>query len=131
MGFEIKTRYGAMLKVEDSGKAAEVVDDLLEELSTEEFEEPDDEHTQVALCHSDWSLTAQVSGLLTLDDLSWITAGRSVDEMIPSLYLRATSRGQVRDLLLAMAEGRLDEVKRAGWREYDLVPPWTKDLFRR
>jgi len=119
MGFTIKTRYGAKESFEDGAAAPEVVGRLIEELSTEEFEEPDDEHTQVAVSFGRWALTAQVSGLLTLDD----PAARP-------LYLRAASRGQVRDLLIAMAEGRIDAVRRVGWVEFEQIPPFERDLFR-
>ena len=121
MTFSTKTRYGAS-ETYDATEAATVVERLLVELETEEFEEPDDEHTQVAVGFGDWALTVQVSGLLWLEDLRGNT---------DAVHLRATSRTQVKDLLIAMAEGRVDEVRRAGWVPFDRLPPHREDFFRR
>lgn len=130
MDFITTSRYGADRRYEDPSEAPAAVEKLIRELETEEFEEPDDEHTQVAVSFGDWSVTAQVSGLLTLSDQSGIT-GSPADPPVPALHLRAVSRSQVTELLIAMAEGRLDEVRRAGWMPFDRLPPYQKDLFRK
>jgi hypothetical protein len=130
MSFEIKTRYGAKEAYETSEDAPTVIEGLLEELETEEFDEPDNEHTEVAVSFGEWAVTAQVSGLLTQDDLRGIVESES-HRPAEALYLRAVSRSQVKEILIAMAEGRLEDVRRAGWAPFDRVPPFRKDLFRK
>jgi hypothetical protein len=129
LGFRIKTRYGATETFEDTAQAERVVDRLITELATEEFEEPDDEHTQVVVGYKDWSVTAQVSGLLRLSNLSGIT-GSPTDRAPEELFMRATSKSQVADLLLKTALGRIDEVRAAGWLPFEKVGPHQADLFR-
>jgi hypothetical protein len=130
MSFETKTRYGARVVHTDFANAAKAVEDLIQELETEEFEKPDNEHTQVAVAYGGWAVTAQVSGLLTLSDLRGIT-GSPNDRPNPELYIRATSREQVKSMLLALAEGRLSDVRNVSWNPLSQVPPYKEDLFKR
>ena len=54
MAFTTKTRYGAMESYSGSADIPVIVESLIKELETEQFEEPDDEHYQVAIGHGDW-----------------------------------------------------------------------------
>jgi hypothetical protein len=120
MPFDIKTRYGHTERF-DENRAVDAVNSLIEDLSTEQFEKPDDEHTQVAVGVGKWGLTAEVSGLLTLSNVN--------DHS--ELHLRATSRGQVREYLLQMARGDVEGIRKLNWLSYEqLPPPPPGDLFR-
>jgi hypothetical protein len=129
MPFLVKTRYGAMVIYPDVADIPTVIESLIRELETEHHDEPDDEHTQVAISNGDWSVTVQVSGLMTLDDLGRITGG---DDDAPSeeLFLRARSRGQAVEMLTLIAEGNVDRVRAGSWTPFDRVPPHEGDLFR-
>ena len=130
MAFEIRTRYGHAETIEDPAKAPAVIERLIRELETEEFEVPDDEHTEVSVGYGDWGLSVQISGLLTLSDVQG-TLGVGSGRPSGQGFLRAMSRMQVLDLLVKMAEGRIQEVRNAGWVPYDRLPPHRADFFRK
>jgi hypothetical protein len=130
MPFVVKTRYGAQERYEDDADIPAVVGALIQELETEHYEdEPDDEHTQVAISNGDWSVTVQVSGLMTLDDLSWITGS---DDDVPSgeLFIRADSRRQAVEMLTRIAQGDIEGIRSEPWTPFDQVAPFKGDLFR-
>lgn len=129
MPFIVKTRYGAEEKYPDDADIPAIVESLIHELETEHYEEPDDEHTQVAISNRDWSVTVQISGLMTLDDLSRITGS---DDDVPSeeLFIRANSRSQAIEMLTLIAKGDIERVRSAHWTPFDKVPPYKGDLFR-
>lgn len=130
MTFESKSRYGAQEFHEDSLDPLPIVERLLAELDEELFDSPDEEHTQVAVSRGTVSLTVETSGLLILDDLSWIT-GSDADQPIPSRFLRANSRRQVAHALCAVAEGRFEEVLLLPWSDFEAQPPLGASLFGR
>jgi hypothetical protein len=130
MAFTTKTRYGAMPRYDDSADIESIVEDLVHELETEQFDEPDDEHYQVAVCFGDWAVTVFVSGLLCLDNLSDIT-GKPTDVPSPSLYLRANDRSAVIGLLCQLARGEVERVRSTGWMPRESLPPYQSDFFRR
>ena len=129
MTFLTKTRYGAQERYEDGADVAAIVEALIIELETEKFDEPDDEHTQVAVEHGDWAVTVMVSGLMVLDDLSEV-AGRPDDQRSAARYLRPQSRDEASQMLQLMAEGRLDSVRDAPWVAEEEVSPFRLELFR-
>lgn len=63
-----------------------VINDLIEELRTEKFEEQDDEHTQVSIGNEHYAVTAQVSGLITFDNMDVL---EGLESLLPEVvYLR-------------------------------------------
>ena len=52
-----------------SDEVSRVVEALISELETEQFDEPDDEHTQVAVAREGCCVTVYVSGLVELAEL--------------------------------------------------------------
>ena len=126
MAFTAKTRYGAMERHEDDADIPGVVESLIHEMETEQFEEPDDEHYQVAIGYGDWAVTVTVYGLMILDDMREPPAG----QFAPELFKRAASREEVARLLAHMARGEVEVVRAAGWVPRDQVLPWERDLFR-
>ncbi len=127
MAFNTKTRYGAMESYADDADIPVIVESLIRELETEQFEEPDDEHYQVAIGNSDWAVTVTVYGLMILDDLRELPNG----EVAPALFKRATSREEVVSILTLLAKGQVDAVRKADWVPRDQVPKWERDLFRK
>jgi hypothetical protein len=130
MPFVVTTRYGADKKYGDDADILAVVIELIHELETEYYkDEPDDEHTQVAISNGDWSVTVQVSGLMTLDDLSWITGS---DDDVPSeeLFIRADSKRQAIEMLTRIAQGDIEGIRSESWTPFDQIPPFKGELFR-
>jgi hypothetical protein len=129
MPFIIKTRYGAMEKHSDDSDIPAIVERLIHELETEFSEEPDDEHTQVAISNGDWSVTVQVSGLMTLDDLGSIE--RNHDAPVDELFIRANSRNQTVEMFTLIARGEIEKLLSHQWTAFEQVPPYEIDLFRK
>ncbi len=123
MAFTTKTRYGAMEQYPDTADVPAVVESLIHELETEQFDEPDDEHYQVAIGYGDWGVTVTVYGLMILDDVRH-------ESDRPALYKRATSRGEAARLLTLMARGDIEAVRLVGWTAWDQVPTYERALFR-
>src|SRR4051812_38636181 len=88
MAFTTKTRYGAMESFTDEREIPAAVESLIRELETEQFDEPDDEHYQVAIGYGDWAVTVTVYGLMILDDMREIEEGK----IAPELVIRLASR---------------------------------------
>jgi hypothetical protein len=129
MAFETRTRYGYEEAHGADADVAQVIATLLDELGYEEFDEPDDEHTQVSLSNGGWGITVQVSGLVTLDNLSWIT-GSIEDKPIESLYMRDVPRDQLILLLSALTQGEFETVLAASWVPYDRLSAYERDYYR-
>lgn len=127
MAFTTKTRYGSMESFPDNADIPASVESLLRELETEQFEEPDNEHYQVAVGCGDWAITVTVSGLMILDDMRETPEGQPG----PELFKRAASREEAANLLTLMARGDVETVRAAGWVPRDRLPPWKQDLFRK
>ena len=53
MAFTVYTRYGSENRYDDDAVIPSVVEQLLQELETEQFDEPDDEHTRVSVSYKD------------------------------------------------------------------------------
>ena len=130
MAFRTTDRYGGVDRYDDDADVPAIVESLLQELETEQFEEPDNEHAEISVSYDDWALSVHVSGRLTLDDLSWIT-GSDDDIAIPPLCQRAASRQTVAAMLTMMAQGQLEELRAIpGWVPPEQLPPYQGDFFR-
>jgi hypothetical protein len=126
MAFTTNTRYGAMESYSDEQVIPAVVDALIRELETEQFDEPDDEHYQVAISYGDWAVTVTVYGLMILDDMRELENG----QIAPGLFKRAESREEAASLLTMMAQGQLETLRSAGWVPRDQLPAYERPLFR-
>lgn len=129
MPFEAKSRYGADEVFESDADILAVVERLVGELESEAFDEPDDEHSQVAVSRGDWSLTVHVSGLMVLEDLRGIT-GSPDDVLAPALYRRAQSREEAVQMLSLAAAGRFEHLVAVGWTAFEGLAPPQRYLFR-
>ena len=127
MAFTAKTRYGSMDSYADDAEIPVVVESLIRELETEDSGEPDDEHTQVAVQYGDWAVTVTVFGLMILDDMRNMKEGGFGE----ALFKRAASRTEAVAMLTLMANGKVQDVRAAGWVPRDQLPPYETALFRR
>jgi hypothetical protein len=133
MAFRTTDRYGGMDQYGKDADIPDVVDGLLEELETEQFEEPDDEHAEIAVSFGKWTLSVHVSGLLSLQDLSWIGPGGKLGRRIPRLCRWATTRKGVAEMLAMLARGEVEKLRaKVGWvQREELSARKEGDFFRR
>jgi hypothetical protein len=127
MTFTTITRYGAMESCSDESKIPSIVESLIQELETEQFDEPDDEHYQVAIGHGDWAITVTVFGLMILDDMRALSNDKASEESV----IRAKSRQEAVAMLTLMAKGQIEEVRAANWVSRNRLPPYKQPLFRK
>lgn len=113
-------RYGGTTDINEPDALEDVIDRLIHQLRTEEFEEPDDEHTRVSLSCGDFAIEIQVSGRVSFVDLSCYT----------TLYLRDVPDHILRQLLVDLAHARFEQVQSAGWLARDALPPYERDFYR-
>lgn len=130
MAFRTTDRYGGMDRHGDDADIPGVVDGLLEELETEQFEEPDNEHAEIAVSFGDWTLSVHVSGLVFLQDLSWLESGGTP---VPPLYRWAGTREGVAGMLVMFARGEIEQLRdEPGWVRREELPARNGgDFFRR
>jgi len=121
------TRYGYTSEV-DGNNIEKVTIDLIKELRTEEHEKPDDEHTQVAIGNEHWAITAQVSGLITFDNIALFEGNES--EIPENMYLRNISDTELANLWLALVENNVEKLKSSNWVQYEELPEYTIDYYR-
>ncbi|MBO9686827.1 MAG: hypothetical protein J7598_09455 [Mitsuaria chitosanitabida] len=106
----------------------QVVAALLKDLRTDPGD-PDDEHGQVSIGNAHWSVSADVSGLITFDNIDLLEGEPS--DLPEVLYLRDVPD----DALLALWRAAVDEDLAAltsfPWVERDQLPPYVSDFYRR
>ena len=98
----IKTRYGYSQQVSDPDDPW-ITRKLIAELRSEQFDEPDDEHTQVAVGNEHWSVTAQVSGLITFDNMDLLEGEQS--DLPENMHLRDIPDAQLVRIWQAVVRG--------------------------
>jgi hypothetical protein len=123
-------RYGGQEFYTDTRSVKKVVDKLIRELEEEQFEEPDDEHTEVSLTRGHWAIIVRVSGEVALSDDYWIT-GHESDKPRDCLYMRDVPREQLEKLMCALATGDLETVFDAPWVQEHRLPPYKRDFYRK
>ena len=105
-----------------------VISDLLDELRTEQFEEPDDEHTQVSIRNEHYSVTAQVSGLITFDNMDIL---EGLDSSLPEvLYLRDISDDELSAIWKAVIAQDEKAIFAYPWAKLADLPPYSRDFYR-
>ncbi|RYD82986.1 MAG: hypothetical protein EOP84_08585 [Verrucomicrobiaceae bacterium] len=125
---QICTRYGYS---ESIGNADDdwITKKLIYELRTEQFEEPDNEHTQVSVGNEHWSVTAQVSGLITFDNLD-ILEGLPSD-LPATMYLRDIPDSELIRIWRAVVLGDEQELLAHSWQEDRAsLPSYQADYYR-
>ena len=123
----ILTRYGHSETIDDENNEW-VTHQLIRELRTEQFEEPDDEHTQVSVGNEHWTVTAQVSGLITFDNMDLIE-GRESD-LPEDLYLRNIDDEELVEIWQAIVRNEKESLMSHNWKDFDSLEPYISDYYR-
>jgi hypothetical protein len=121
------TRYGYSSEVDESN-FEKVAADLIEELRTEEHEEPDDEHIQVSIRNEHWSITAQVSGLITFDNIDLPEGSES--ELPEKMYLRNIPDSELVKLWLSVLQENQENLLSSNWVQYKELPEYSIYFYR-
>ena len=111
----INTRYGYSERVSDPDDEW-ITRKLIAELRTEQFEEPDDEHTQVSVGNEHWAVTAQVSGLIIFDNIDLFEG--EVSDLPDQMYLRDIPDEQLIRIWQAIVRGDKDALLEHEWKPF-------------
>ena len=123
----IKTRYGYSQQVSDPDDPW-ITRKLIAELRSEQFDEPDDEHTQVAVGNEHWSVTAQVSGLITFDNMDLLEGEQS--DLPENMHLRDIPDAQLVRIWQAVVRGDKAALLEHPWKPLSGLPPYVHDFYR-
>lgn len=121
------TRYGHCDDVSIANEEL-VIAELLNELRREHFDVPDDEHTQVSISNGRWSVTAQVSGLITFDNLDIVEGVPS--DLPETLYLRDVPDNLIKEIWRAVIREDRAALLSPPWVSFEELPPFEKDYYR-
>lgn len=127
MAASYNTRYGYSASVDESN-LVRVMDDLIEELRTEESDEPDDEHTQVSIGNEHYAVTAQVSGLITFDNMDSLEERKS--HLPEIMYLRDISDEDLKTIWRAVTAQNEEAILAFSWSDIESLPPYVNDFYR-
>jgi hypothetical protein len=123
----INTRYGYSQPVSDPDDPW-ITQKLIAELRTEQFDEPDDEHTQVSVGNEHWAVTAQVSGLITFDNMARFEGKES--DLPETMHLRDIPDEQLVCIWQAVVRGDKNSLLAHPWNDLDELPPFVRDYYR-
>lgn len=123
----IKTRYGFEELVVDPNDEW-ITGKLLAELRSEQFEEPDDEHTQVAVSSEHWAVTAQVSGLITFDNIDLLEGEPS--DLPEAMFLRDIPDDQLIRIWQSVVRNDKAGLLEHPWRTWSELRPHVSDYYR-
>jgi len=124
---EILTRYGASISTSDPNNEW-LTRKLIAELRSEEYEAPDDDHTQVSVGNEHWSVTAQVSGLITFDNMDLLEGKES--DLPETMHLRDIPDGQLIGLWQAVVQGDKTALLAHPWKAFNELSPCVRDYYR-
>ena len=132
MQFFTYGRYGEQQVFDRLTDAEKVAKDLVRQLRTEQDEPPDDEHTSVSICRGDYSISINVSGLVSLLDQRWLKSKnpRKAMEQLKNFYMRDVPDEELIELVKSFAAGDMEKVNSAPWVSEDEVPPYVQDFYR-
>jgi hypothetical protein len=123
----INTRYGYSQPCSDPGDPW-FIRKLIAELRTEQFDEPDNEHTQVSVGNEHWAVTAQVSGLITFDALDLLEGEES--DLPGQRHLRDIPDEPLVRIWQAVVRGDQEALLAHPWKELSELPPYKRDFYR-
>ena len=123
----ILTRYGYSQPISDPSDDW-VTRKLIAELRTEQFDEPDNEHTQVSVGNEHWTVTALVSGLITFDNIDHLEGQES--DLPAEMHLRDIPDEQLTRLWQAVVRGDKDDLLDHPWKALSELPPYVRDFYR-
>ena len=123
----IKTRYGYSQQVSDPDDPW-ITRKLIAELRSEQFDEPDDEHTQVSVGNEHWAVTAQVSGLITFENMDLLKGEES--DLPEKMHLRDVPDAQLVRIWQAVVRGDKGALLEHPWKPLSGLPPYVRDFYR-
>ena len=127
MAASYQTRYGYS-DVVDKSNLQKVMNDLIEELRTEKFEEQDDEHMQVSIGNEHYAVTAQVSGLITFDNMDVL---EGLESSLPEVvYLRDIPDDDLKTIWRAVVAQDEKIIFSYPWAQFDDLQPFERDFYR-
>lgn len=124
---QIISRYGYSEQVEEPNNEW-ITHKLIAELCSERFDEPDDEHTQVSVSNEHCSITTDVSGLVTFDNMD-LLEGESSD-LPETLHLRDIPDSDLIALWQCVVTGDRDGLLSHPWCSYHELPAFSKHYYR-
>lgn len=128
MTTSILTRYGHSESIA-SPYSEWITHKLINELRTEQFDEPDDEHTQVSVSNEHWSVSAQVSGLVFFDNLDLLEGEES--DLPETMYLRNIDDAELIAIWQAVVVGDKEALLDRTWvSDLEALPPYRADYYR-
>jgi hypothetical protein len=128
----IQTRYGYSESVSDPNDPW-ITHKLITELRSEQFDTADYEHTQVSVSNGQWAVTAQVSGLVTFDNLELLLNQPSAQpsELPEVLYLRNISDEALIAIWQAVIRCDPAALLAHPWQlELEALAPYLSDWYR-
>jgi hypothetical protein len=123
----VNTRYGHSQPVSDPDDPW-ITHKLIAELRTEQFDEPDDEHTQASVGNQHWAVTAQVSGLITFDNMDLLEGDES--DLPEEMHLRDIPDEQLVRIWQAVVRGDKNSLLGHPWRALSELPPYVRNYYR-
>ena len=123
----INTRYGYSQQVSDPDDLW-ITRKLIAELRSEQFDEPDNEHTQVSVGNEHWAVTAQVSGLITFDNLDLLEGEES--DLPENMHLRDIPDAQLVRIWQAVVRGDKGALLEHPWKPLSDLRPHVRDFYR-
>ena len=123
----IEARYGNSQQVSDPDDAW-ITRKLIAELRTELFDKPDNEHTQVSVGNEHWAVTAQVSGLITFDNIDLLEGEAS--DLPEEMHLRDIPDEQLIRIWQAVVRGDKRALLEYPWKPLSDLPPYVRDYYR-
>jgi hypothetical protein len=123
----INTRYGYSQPVSDPLDPW-ITQKLIAELRTEQFDEPDSEHTQVSVGNEHWAVTAHVSGLITFDNIDLLEGEES--DLPEEMHLRDIPDDQLIRIWQAVVCGDQDGLLDHPWKRLSELPLYVRDFYR-
>jgi hypothetical protein len=123
----INSRYGYSQSVSDPNDPW-ITTKLIAELRTEQFDEPDDEHTQVSVGNEHWAVTADVSGLITFDNMDLLEGEES--DLPEEMHLRDVLDKELIRIWQAVVRGDKDALLEHPWKPLSDLSPYVRDYYR-
>lgn len=123
----INTRYGYSQPVSDPDDPW-ITHKLIAELRTEQFDEPDNEHTQVSVGNEHWSVTAQISGLISFDNMD-LPEGEESD-LPEQMHIRDIPDEQLVRIWQAVVRGDKNSLLEHPWKALNELSPFIRDFYR-
>jgi hypothetical protein len=123
----INTRYGYSQPVSDPNDDW-ITRKLIAELRTEQFDEADDEHKQVSVGNEHWAVTAQVSGLITFDNMDLLEGEES--DLPEEIHLRDIPDEKLIRIWQAVVRGDKGALLDHNWKSLAKLTPYLRDFYR-